>query len=117
MVRGELSGSALAVKRSASRSPTFVLAGHGLRTGREGIGRAAGSRHGTERPVRCSVCSTENPPEDRFCEQCAAALSAECPACGRPGALQGPAPEGLLQRGALDRVSGFLRRLRARRAA
>ena len=34
--------------------------------------------------MRCSVCSTENPAEDRFCEQCGAALSAECPACGRP---------------------------------
>ncbi len=34
--------------------------------------------------MRCSVCSTENPAEDRSCEQCGAALSAECPGCGRP---------------------------------
>src|SRR5205823_5115432 len=36
------------------------------------------------RLVRCSICSAENPAEDRFCEQCGAPLSAECPACGRP---------------------------------
>jgi predicted ATPase/class 3 adenylate cyclase len=45
---------------------------------------ATGAARGTETPVRCTLCSTENPAENRFCEQCGAGLSAECPACGRP---------------------------------
>src|SRR6266571_6431560 len=37
---------------------------------------------------RCASCQTDNPPENRFCEQCGARLEASCPQCGnavRPG--------------------------------
>ena len=38
--------------------------------------------------MRCTSCQSENPPENRFCEQCGARLEARCPQCGitvRPG--------------------------------
>jgi class 3 adenylate cyclase/tetratricopeptide (TPR) repeat protein len=37
----------------------------------------------------CANCQTDNPPENRFCEQCGTPLEARCPQCGatvRPGA-------------------------------
>lgn len=39
--------------------------------------------------MRCASCQADNPPENRFCEQCGATLEARCPQCGvsvRPGA-------------------------------
>ncbi len=39
--------------------------------------------------MRCPNCQTDNPPENRFCEQCGTPLEARCPQCGatvRPGA-------------------------------
>ena len=39
--------------------------------------------------MQCPSCSTENPPANRFCDQCGAPLEARCPQCAtalRPGA-------------------------------
>jgi len=38
--------------------------------------------------MRCASCQSDNPPENRFCDQCGARLEARCPQCGtavRPG--------------------------------
>src|SRR5712691_6391908 len=34
--------------------------------------------------MRCANCQSDNPPENRFCEQCGARLEARCPQCGTP---------------------------------
>src|SRR5712692_4971279 len=34
--------------------------------------------------MRCTSCQSDNPPENRFCEQCGARLEARCPQCGTP---------------------------------
>src|SRR5690348_12655826 len=39
--------------------------------------------------MRCDRCQSENPADNRFCDQCGAPLEARCAACGaaaRPGA-------------------------------
>lgn len=39
--------------------------------------------------MRCSACQADNPPQNRFCDNCGTALEASCPSCGatlRPGA-------------------------------
>src|SRR3954454_8356417 len=60
--------------------------------------------------MRCSACSTENPPQAKFCQECAVPLARRCPFCGTalseaakfcvecaqpvsdPGATPGPSP-------------------------
>src|SRR5678815_573782 len=32
--------------------------------------------------MRCSACSTENPPQAKFCLECAAPLARRCSSCG-----------------------------------
>src|SRR5436190_3197551 len=32
--------------------------------------------------MRCSACSTENPPQAKFCQECAVPLARRCPFCG-----------------------------------
>jgi class 3 adenylate cyclase/tetratricopeptide (TPR) repeat protein len=32
----------------------------------------------------CAACAAENPPSNRFCDQCGAALETVCPSCGAP---------------------------------
>src|SRR5262245_23229463 len=32
----------------------------------------------------CGTCRTDNPPQNRFCDQCGAPLEAACPSCGAP---------------------------------
>ncbi len=34
--------------------------------------------------MRCASCQAENPPENRFCDQCGAGLEVRCPQCGAP---------------------------------
>jgi class 3 adenylate cyclase len=39
--------------------------------------------------MRCPACQADNPPQNRFCDQCGSPLEATCPGCGaivRPGA-------------------------------
>ncbi|MGH7857795.1 MAG: double zinc ribbon domain-containing protein, partial [Candidatus Binatia bacterium] len=33
--------------------------------------------------MRCAKCGSENPEENRFCEECGEPLARQCPACGR----------------------------------
>lgn len=32
--------------------------------------------------MRCGACGTDNPPQNRFCDQCGAGLDTVCPSCG-----------------------------------
>ena len=32
--------------------------------------------------MRCSACSTENPPQAKFCLECATPLARRCSSCG-----------------------------------
>ena len=32
--------------------------------------------------MQCGACRVDNPPENRFCDQCGAALETACPSCG-----------------------------------
>src|SRR5271156_5215097 len=34
--------------------------------------------------MTCPACNADNPPENRFCERCGAALEARCPQCKAP---------------------------------
>src|SRR5512137_1128934 len=34
--------------------------------------------------MQCGACRMDNPPENRFCDQCGAALESVCPSCGAP---------------------------------
>src|SRR5690242_11584644 len=34
--------------------------------------------------MQCGACRMDNPPENRFCDQCGAALESACPSCGAP---------------------------------
>jgi hypothetical protein len=34
--------------------------------------------------MQCAACRTDNPPQNRFCDQCGAALDTLCSSCGAP---------------------------------
>src|SRR5262249_37218264 len=58
----------------------------GLRSVSPGLSRGRRSscrmpRRGGRRRMLCPSCRTDNPPANRFCDQCGAPLAARCPRC------------------------------------